>query len=200
MMFNRLKARLRQFRRDEDGTIIAEAVTMFPSLFACVIAMIVFFDAFRNQSVAVKANYTIADAVSREDGFITNIYINSVWRIHRFLTDSPNLTRFRISVVQFDATENEHTVVWARGKGGLDSHNRKPLVNIGLESSQIPVMVDNEFLIVVQTEVDYTPAYSIGLGAFTFENVSFTRPRWAPNLCFSPDDTADRAICPRNST
>lgn len=199
-MMRALKTRLRQFRRDEDGTIIAEAVTMFPSLFACVIAMIVFFDAFRNQSINVKANYTIADAISREDGYITNTYINNVWRMHRFLTNSPNLTRLRVSVVSYDLDENEHTVVWTRSKGGWSGRHNKPLSEIGLTAAQVPAMVDNEFVIVVQTAVDYAPNFSIGLGAFTFENISFTRPRWSPNLCYSNDGSDGAAICPRNST
>ncbi|SLN40192.1 TadE/TadG family type IV pilus assembly protein [Pseudooctadecabacter jejudonensis] len=200
MLWSYIKSHLRDFRKDDRGTITAEAVIMFPSLFACVIAMVVFFDAFRNQSINVKANYTIADAVSREDQYITNTYINNMWRVHRFLTSSPTLTRLRVSVIRYDAADDSHEVVWSRAKGGGSNYTRKPLSQIGLTAAEVPVMPDGEILIVVQTGVDYAPNFSIGLESFSFENVTFTRPRWSPrNLCFSSDGSPDNAICPAHT-
>lgn len=198
-MMKRFLTRIRRFRDDDEGSVIAEVVIMFPTLFAAVIAMFVFFDAFRNQSINLKANYTIADSLSREDGYITNTYMINTWRLHRFLTNSRALTELRISVIRYDAELNAHTVVWSRIKGGSGNFSNKPLSNIGLTAADIPEMPDDDTLIVVQTAVDYEPNFSIGLGAFTFENTTYTRPRWAPNLCYSHNDTTSGAICPLNS-
>lgn len=198
-MLKRLQSRLRRFRRDEEGSVLAEVVIMFPTLFAATIAIFVFFDAFRNQSINLKANYTIADSLSREDGYITNTYMINMWRLHRFLTNSRALTELRVSVIRYDADDDEHRVVWSRVRGGSGIYNNKPLSQIGLSASDIPEMPDADTLIVVQTSVDYEPNFSIGLGAFTFENTTFTRPRWAPNLCYSHNDTPAGAVCPLNS-
>jgi len=201
-MIRRLLNALKSFRRQDEGAVVVEAVIILPLLFGVVIVIVTFFDAFRNQAINVKANYTIADAISREDGYITNTYINNAWRMHRFLTDSPNLTRLRISVVRFDAANDpsqpgSHEVVWSRAKGEGKNMARKPLANIGLTANDIPAMPDGEILIIVQTGVDYVPNFPVGEGILAFENMTFTRPRWSPrNLCFSPDGTVDRAICP----
>lgn len=198
--------RLQKFRRDDEGSIVAEVVIMFPTLFAATIAIFVFFDAFRNQSINLKANYTIADAFSREDDYITNTFMNNTWRMHRFLTNSNALTDLRVSVIRFDADPNngdgEYRVAWSRVPGGSSTSDfdDQPLSSIGLTANDVPVMPDNDTLIVVQTGVEYEPNFSIGLGKFTFENTTFTRPRWAPNLCYSHTGEDDEAVCPLNST
>ena len=194
-MLNFIKNRLNRFRKDDDGSIIAEAVIMFPTLFAAVLATFVFFDAFRNQAIIVKANYTLADTLSRQSTYVTNTQMINTWNLHRFLTSSTSLTRLRISAIEYDADQDKHTVVWSRAKGGGSNFDDSGINAIDLTISQIPVIPDGEFLIVVQTQVDYEPNFSIGLGAFTFDNISYTRHRWAPQFCYSHNDTAGGAIC-----
>lgn len=199
-MIKRLLARAKSFRHKEEGAVVVEAVIIMPLLFGVVILMTVFFDAFRNQAVNLKANYTIADAISREDGYVTDTYINNAWRMHRFLTSSPNLTRLRISVVRYDEDEDTHVVVWSQAKGGGSNLTNKALDEINLTANDIPAMPDGEILIIVQTGVDYVPAFPVGEGILAFENMTFTRPRWSPrNLCYSSNGTASQAICPAHS-
>lgn len=205
-MLKALKTRLRRFRHSEDGSIIAEAVMMFPTLFAATLATFVFFDAFRNQSVNLKAAYTISDAVSRETEMITNTYLINLWNMHRFLTDSPTLTKMRVSVIQYEedsgdeAGEGDHRVVWSRAKGGGEDFNDTALSTIGISADDIPPMPPGEVLIFVQTSVDYAPDFSIGLESFKFENAVFTRPRFSPNqVCFSHNGTFPGRVCPTGS-
>ena len=198
-MLTRLKTKLRQFRRDEEGSIIAETVIMFPTLFAAVLATFVFFDAFRNQAINLKANYTISDSFSRESAMINNTYMINAWNLHRFLTNSNSLTRMQVSVIQYTASDDEYTVVWSRGKGGGADVTDGTLSQIGITRAQVPVMPDLERLIVVQTSVDYEPNFSIGLGSFTFENMIFTRPRIGQGLCYSHNSTFAGRICPIGS-
>jgi len=96
-MLSYIKTKLRSFRRDEEGSVIAEAVIMLPTLFAAVMATFVFFDAYRNQAINLKANYTISDALSRESEYVTNTSMINTWNLHRFLTNSPTLTRIRVT-------------------------------------------------------------------------------------------------------
>lgn len=195
-MLTALKSRLHRFRRDEEGSILAETVIMFPTLFAAVLATFVFFDAFRNQSINLKANYTISDSFSREAQMINNTYMNNAWNLHRFLTNSNNLTRLRISVLQYTAADDTYHVVWSRTKGGGNEVTWGSLSDIDMVAEQVPVMPDLERLVVVHTAVDYEPNFSIGLGAFTFENTIFTRPRIGQGLCYSHNGTMSGRICP----
>ena len=197
-MFKRIKSNLRRFRREEEGAMVVEAIIMFPTLFAAVIATFVFFDAFRNQSINLKAAYTISEAISRETENITNRYINNTWRLHRFLTNSAALTKLRITLIQYDLDNDEYRVVWSRQKGGVGTLNNSSLATM-VSNDEVPVMPDGETLIVVQTWVDYEPNFSIGLDAFSFENTIFTRPRFAPNgICYSHNDD-DTRTCPVGS-
>ncbi|MBU2993934.1 hypothetical protein Q4555_11120 [Octadecabacter sp. 1_MG-2023] len=199
-MLKFIKNRLAKLRRDDEGSVVIESVIMFPTLFVVVMATFVFFDAFRNQSINLKANYTIADSLSRQTDYITNTFMTNTWLMHRFLTSSPNLTRLRISVIDYDADTDSHSVVWSRAKGGGDDYNDTSIATIGLVKTDIPIMPNNEILIVVQTSVDFAPYYAIGLEGFTFENTTYTRHRWSPNnLCYSVNGTDSGRICPGDS-
>ncbi len=198
-MFNRLKSKFSRFRREEEGTVVVEAIIMFPTLFAAVLATFVFFDAYRNQATNLKAAYTISDAISRETEMITNTYMINSWRLHKFLSNSSALTRLRVSVIQYDEDLDDHTMVWSRDKGGAGEMTDSILTAM-VNNDEIPVMPDGEVLIVVQTWVDYEPNFSIGMDAFSFENTVFTRPRFAPEqVCFSHNGTYSGRICPIGS-
>jgi hypothetical protein len=195
-MWTFIKTKVSQFRRDEKGSIIAETAIMMPTLFAAVMAMFVFFDAYRNQAINLKANYTISDSLSREDFYITNTLMNNMWNMHRFLTDSRTLTKMTVSVIQYVEDDDEYILVWSRSKGGGSPVDWGTLSDIGMDRTQIPVMPDRERVIIVQTAVDYEPKFLIGLGNFTFEDTIFTRPRFGKGLCYSHNDTDAGAICP----
>ncbi|MBT8412546.1 MAG: hypothetical protein KJP02_12230, partial [Octadecabacter sp.] len=172
-------------------------VLMIPTLFAATLATWVFFDAFRNQAVNLKAAYTISDALSRETEMITNTYVINMWNLHRFLTDSPTLTRMRISVIQYQEENDKYVVVWSRAKGGGADFDNGNLSLLGISNDDMPPMPDREVLIYVQTAVDYMPGFSIGMEGFTFKNSVFTRPRFSPNqICYSPNGTYSGRICP----
>jgi len=199
-MLKFIKSKFRSFRREEEGAMVVEAMIMFPTLFAAVIATFVFFDAFRNQSINLKAAYTISDALSREEQYITSRFLTNTWRVHRFLTNSDALTKLRVSLIQYDLDDDEYSVVWSRPRGGAGALNNGGLATM-VSNDEVPVMPDGEALILVQTWVDYEPNFSIGLGSFTFENTVFTRPRFAPNgICYDHNGTEDgHEICPNSS-
>ena len=198
-MIKYLKNRVRDFRKDEEGTIIAEAVVMFPLLFATVIAMFVFFDAFRHQSMSLKAAYTISDAISREgeDRSINSDYVVNLWRLHKFLSRSPSLTRLQVSLIQFDEVDG-HSVVWSDERGGYGKLEQGDL-DILVSDNKVPIMPHFGSLILVQTTVNYTPAFSIGLTSFHFENTIFTSPRFSAQLCYSENGDIANRICPNIS-
>lgn len=198
-MLKRIKSTVHRFRREEEGTVVVEAIIIFPVLFAAVLSTFVFFDAFRNQSINLKAAYTISDALSRETEAITNDFMINSWRMHRFLTNAEALTQLRVTLIQYHADEDEYTVVWSEAKGGPGHLGNADLTAM-VTNEEVPVMPDLETLILVQTWVNYKPNFSIGIGEFTFENMIFTRPRSAPNgICYSHDGTAADRVCPLDS-
>lgn len=196
----RLKNLFARFRNDERGSIATEAALMFPLLLWAVLASYVYFEAFRNQSVNTKAAYTISDAMSREDRYITNSYVEAMWRLHAFLTNSNNETKLRITMVEYHAEEDRYRSVWSRDRGGVGTYGDDQWITEAALKSQLPVMPDGETVIVVQTWVTHEPVFSVGLDAFTFEDTVITRPRFAPNgICYSHNGTDSGRICPADS-
>jgi len=193
-MIRRIKQLLRRFRRDEGGTITIEAVIMFPTLFVSCLATYVFFDAFRAQSVNLKAAYTISDALSREDRYITGTYLTNLWRMHGFLTHSNRDTKLRVSVIAWDQDEDTYYVCWSQNRGEAGN-----LVNSELkawaEAERIPVLPPNEGVLLVQTWVTHEPIFSIGRNfSLEFEDFVVTSPRFAPQVMWSTNGTENGAV------
>jgi hypothetical protein len=173
---------LSEFRDDERGSLAIETVLIFPILCWAYLATFVYFDAFRIQSTTNKAAYTISDQVSRETGYITPTYMTSLYNLHEFLTSSNHPTKLRLSIVRF-TTKDGYEVRWSQGRGGAGALNAAGLADI---LDKLPVMPDNEVIIVVQNWLSYEPMFSVGLKAFEFENLIVTRPRFnSAQLCWN---------------
>ncbi|WP_438987699.1 TadE/TadG family type IV pilus assembly protein [Marivivens donghaensis] len=175
----------RRFRDDERGSMAIETVLIFPILCWAYLATFVYFDAFRIQSTTNKAAYTISDQVSRETGYITPNYMTSLYNLHEFLTSSNHPTKLRLSVVRY-TDDNGYDVRWSQGRGGAGA-----LTNAGLADilDKLPVMPNNEVIIVVQNWLSYEPMFSVGLSAFEFENLIVTRPRFnSAQLCWNSQE------------
>ena len=53
--------------RDESGSAAVEAVIILPALAALYCACFVWFDAFRHNTLSMKATYTVSDILSRQE-------------------------------------------------------------------------------------------------------------------------------------
>ena len=194
-MYRGLSSFFSQFFRREDGGIAVEAILMFPLLTWGLLATFIYFDAFRSKATNIKASYTISDAISRETDYITPDYLDSMYRLHEGLTSSNHDTKVRVTLLRFDAANDEYKVVWSKDRGNAGELDTD---QVALMRSRLPVMPDNEVLILYQSWVVYEPAFSIGLDAFTFENTVFTRPRFSPDqLCYNTVNGGDytTSIC-----
>jgi hypothetical protein len=173
---------LSEFRDDERGSLAIETVLIFPILCWAYLATFVYFDAFRIQSTTNKAAYTISDQVSRETGYITPNYMTSLYNLHEFLTSSNHPTKLRLSIVRY-TDDDGYEVRWSQGRGGAGALNDAGLADI---LDKLPVMPDNEVIIVIQNWLSYEPMFSVGLKAFEFENLIVTRPRFnSAQLCWN---------------
>jgi hypothetical protein len=168
---------LRRFTSSEDGSISVEAMLILPILVWCYLATFVFFDAYRAQSTNLKAAYTIGDAISREPSDITPAYLDSLYRLLALLVDEDNsIMQLRVTVYRYQSSDDSYRVNWSRVRGGgvqmTDATLTSPIVR-----SRLPRMSNGDIAILVETQVGYSPAFSVGLQDFTFEDFVVTRPR-----------------------
>ena len=173
----------KNFFRREDGTLSVEAVFAIPMLVWVTLAMIVFFDAFRQVNAGQKATHTIADMLSRERSAITPDYLDAALETFEFLTDGEGNNALRVTVLTM--TEDPITLVrtrqmvWSEGVGGATGY-----ANLDTLEPRLPDMAPGDQMIVVEGEHDWSPGFSVGLTSYRFGEVSISRPRFAPQLCW----------------
>jgi Flp pilus assembly protein TadG len=177
-----LAARLRAFADDKSGSVTIEAVIMLPILVWAYCALFTFFDAYRQTSINEKAAYTISDMISRETNPIDDNFLDGSFDMLNFLTRSSNERRMRVTVIRYDEDTHQRYVQWSETRGAVSPLDTGDL---GGWDDKLPVMVDEELLILVQTWTDYTAPFPIvGLNDQTMETFVFTRPRYAMQVCW----------------
>ena len=111
-MLTRFKSALARFREDTAGTVTVEAVIVFPLLLWLFGATWVWFDVSRQQAVNQKANFTIADAISRETDPVDDTYINNSMNLLYTLNKSQGTeSDLRVTVVKYDSRRDRWQVV-----------------------------------------------------------------------------------------
>jgi len=178
-----LKNKLRNFWRDESGTAVIESVIVFPILMTTLVAMSVYFDAFRVRSVNLKAAYTVSDMVSRVVPILTPNYIDGLGAMFHFLSASNNPTWIRLTLVRFKendpntAADDEHIIEYSYATDG-----QLPLTDATLSDveNRIPIMVNGDTTYIMETHMRYVPTFNIGFSAYDLDHVIMTRPRSVP--------------------
>ncbi|MDA7427525.1 hypothetical protein PGB28_03570 [Primorskyibacter aestuariivivens] len=182
-MMTKARSALNGFARKADGGVNIEAILFLPLLIIATAGSLVFYDAFRKNSLGDKATFTIGDMLSRETDYITPTYIDSTKALFNFLTGTEATENtLRVTVVQYDLETDSYSVVWSEARG---SH-AAPLSDADMSNAhnEFPVMVDSEQVIVVDTFVDYSVPTS-AIRDRVFDARVFTRPRFAPQLVWS---------------
>lgn len=174
-----LKRALARFRAEERGTGSVEAVLILPILLWAYVAMFVFFDGFRMQNTNLKAAYTVSDLISRETVEITPAYIDGMNGIFAYLADGVVNPEIRVTMVWWDDPAGVYRVDWSYATGSKPRITESDLV---AATDQLPNLVNNERVIVVETWSDYAPGFDVGLNEVTFTNFIVTSPRFAPKI------------------
>ena len=93
----------------------------------------------------------------------------------------PENFALRITSVKYDADADEYRRDWSKTKGWMP-----PLDDSAVEDlrNSLPVMPDGERVVVVETFERYDPPFNMGLSDHEIHNFVFTRPRYAPRVCF----------------
>lgn len=170
--------RLARFGRDDEASLSIEAAMMVPLIVWIYVSTYTYFEAFRADSINVKASYTISDLLSREEDPVNAAYINGMNQVFNDMVLPREQTWIRVSSVSYDPTEKKYTVQWSHA---TQNH---PAAKIEDIQSWIPVMSGADTVIVVETYMPYTPEFNM-LSPMTYRNVVVTRPRFAPQLKWS---------------
>ena len=183
MFFSKLKSTLKNgFLKDEKGAVAIEAMIMIPAILLVLASIFTLYDAFRQNTMHQKAAYTIGDMVSRETMSIDNDYIDGAQGVFKTLTRSSQESSVRISILYYDKATKTFKLDWSKSRGDHQALTDSDVTNW---SDRLPVLVDQERIIVVETYADYVPPFNTGLGTREISNFIFTRPRYAPQVTWT---------------
>ena len=179
--------RLRRFWKDETAAVTLEAVIITPVLALAFLGSFVIFDAFRTYNTSIKATYAVADILSRQTSTVFPADIEGMAEIFEYMVRNQGDAQLRATQIVYDADDNEHTVEWSYATNGQARLFTANLTNL---EDRLPIMSDEERILLIETFIPYSPAFNIGLGLMTFENFTVTRPRYAEKVPFDETVTA----------
>lgn len=173
-VLQKLRLRIGAFGADRDGSMPIEGVMAATFLIWWYIASFQFFDAYRQKNVNLKAAYTIADMISRQDE-VNAAYIGGLNKIFDYLTYSRKATEVRVTSIGWDTTTNAFKVKWSYSSGTRPIQTNATLNTM---ANRIPNMAPSDSTVLVETYMAYEPIFSVGLNAQWFNTFITTRPRW----------------------
>jgi hypothetical protein len=187
---NALTRQMRRFRDQEDGLVMTEFLIMLPLLVWTFMALFVYWDAFRTINQAQKAAYSISDLISRQSE-IDPTFITGMQTVSEYLmNDSPDI-ELRITSVEYSEEENKHHVLFSRSPGGKMTQLTDSDLARSVYRDRIPIMADNDSVVIVETSVDYTPGFDVGIPLHSFDNFVVTRPRYYRRVCLTTEPCPD---------
>jgi hypothetical protein len=177
----RLRTSLRAFGRDESGVMLAEFLILIPILIWGFIALVVYWDVFRTINANQKAAYSISDLLSRQEVVTEQFATTGLYDVFKFLVPGGREHRLRITSFEFDegptaeaspktwGADDKYVFLWSRTTGTTVRPDGFKPVNLvendlkGMNLTIIPMMDDGKGAILVETWVDYTPRFDIGI-------------------------------------
>lgn len=181
----RFKNSFRSFLRDEDGVVLAETLLIIPFLIWTMVALFVYWDVWRTINIGQKAAYSVADLLSRQEDPIEPAYLANMQNILNFLTPGAPQRAMRITSFEYDAGDDEYCLLFSTSTNEAAAPKKtKTQIQEWRTAGRIPTLVDRESVFVVETWVDFTPAFDTGvlnigptLNAATYGEFIVTSPR-----------------------
>ncbi len=162
---------LRSVLRKEDGTLTLEFLILAPLMVWTFLATLAYFDAYRTQAVTQKAAMTISDMISREDGYVTDTYLDGAYGLLTFLNPHDKAPQMRVSILMYhdslagDDPNDHFHVVWSKVRGMPSSSARTVLTGkiTGAQMDTLPKMGSDDRLVLVETWSKFDSPYNLGL-------------------------------------
>lgn len=178
---------LSRFWRDEAGVVTVETVIAVPFVALAFGATYVFFDVYRVTTAGQKAAYIVADNISRQTDPVDADYIFGLNTLHDILARTRNTTRIRVSSIGWSDQDNKFITIWSVNTG-VGPALTTALLTENLTNT-FPTIPQGETFLFVETSVDYTPLFKVGISEQTFRQAVVTRPRFAPQVAFDDGTT-----------
>lgn len=178
-------SKLARFKGDEAGTFSVETVLVYPLLIWALSAMFIFWDGFKVNNNAISATYTVADLISRQTSPITPAFVGGLDNLYDVIAENRDDNEIRVTVVQLRQGDNPVVdppvleLVWSYGTSGLPERD-----DIDDVRALVPLMAVGATMIVVETRTKWEPPLDWDIGGMTFENITFTSPRFVPQIKF----------------
>lgn len=169
--------------RSEDGSILEIAIVL-PVMVTVFGASFVFFDAARTSTLAMKATYTVSDILSREDE-VDEQFLEGLTTMMAYLVPSRAQPKTRMSLITYNDDApfaNKYRVEWSYPSEGSNL-GKLTQAKLDADTDWIPIMGDDETIIVTESYILYTTILNIGWESpAVFENIMVTRPRFSSTL------------------
>lgn len=193
-MIKMMKKDIRRFCHKQDGSASIELVLVTPIIVWAMLSTLVYFDAFRAETRSARAGLTIADMFSRETNKpaqISSSYIDAAHDLLRTLGESDPNPGLRVTSYTYDGDDDRYVVRWSQNRNLGPNLTTAELVFI---RDQLPIMADGDTSILVETRIDYTAPFSLGIAPFTnntlgpveFPTFTVISPRLVPAICYDP--------------
>ncbi len=191
-----LMRRLRRLLRDERGSIPIEGVMGALLILGWYVIAFQFFDAFRAKAQTLKASYTVADMISREETPIGPSYMAGAKRMFDFMLNSDaSRSWMRVSIIYCPSDGKADTTIdcdgstykfaieksWATGATPVHT-----ATTINAEKDRIPLMSEGDYAVILETSLSYNPIFDIGQKSLTLDGgQSWTSQGLSEQLRFS---------------
>ncbi|MEM1351017.1 MAG: hypothetical protein AAGF27_01665 [Pseudomonadota bacterium] len=174
-------AYLRSFRSDVRGTVAIETAFMVPIMVWGYLSMFTYFDAFRQLTTQQKAAFTVSDLISRQATPLDAEFIDGAYSLFQNLSRIAGDPGIRVTVAKYNLAEEEYVVIWSRTRGKMTALQSLDIANW---SDRLPVMPQDDQIIIVETTAAYKPVFNVGLQYDSINHFVFTRPRYAKQVCY----------------
>jgi hypothetical protein len=188
-----LRKSLATFRKDASGTVAVETAIIFPTLLFCLFVMMNIFDAYRAKSTTEKAVFAVSDMLSRETMAVNADYLDGIHAVLEEISTVRSEHKLTVSHVYWSPVSSDYVLAWSHSNSsgsGITASEFEAM------KDKLPVLVDGESLIIVETTADYAPPILAGWNGkrpygeesalnMEIDTFVFTRPRFAPQLAWS---------------
>jgi hypothetical protein len=110
-------------------------------------------------------------------------FLVGLGKYHPFLTNNLHDTKMRVTVVYYNEPTNDYRLVWS-----FSNNSNKPKIkqsDLSTFANVIPVLANADSAIIVETWMDYTPPFQVGITGGEFANRVITSPRFVPQLLWA---------------
>ena len=183
---------LTAFARGEEAALTVEAVIVFPMLLWALAAIHVFWDAYRADTMSLKATYTVADLISRGEATLGQPYLDGMRGMLDALAgggqaggagrDGPAALRLSVVRNPTPAEEPDEDALWLEC-AHVSGEGVAPVADIAEIRAHVPALADGDRAVVLETLVPWSPLIDVGLPARRLQNVAVTRPRFGGRVC-----------------